>query len=318
MSANETAKDIDRTAADWVARLDRGALSPQEDRALETWLAGDPRRVGAFARAQAISMSSERAQALGTDYEAAKFAPPPAVSRRQVMWGGGLAAGLAAAGIGAFALNQGQIFETRRGEMKVIPLSDGSVISLNTASKVKVSFSSAQRLVHLIDGEALFDVAKDSARPFIVKAADATVRAIGTSFTVQKLAATPLLVMVREGVVELSDRQSGTLRLTANTMARAEALTLTTAPLPADKVERALAWREGRIAFEGQTLSEAISTFARYSDTRIVIDDPALAREEITGLFQSTDPVGFAQTVALSFDLTAEVGQNQVRLSRKS
>nr|WP_303649504.1 FecR domain-containing protein [Asticcacaulis machinosus] len=234
------------------------------------------------------------------------------------MWGGGLAAGLAAAGIGALALNHGQIFETRRGEMKVIPLSDGSVISLNTASKVKISFSSAQRLVHLIDGEALFDVAKDAARPFIVKAADATVRAIGTSFTVQKLATAPLLVMVREGVVELSDRQSGTLRLTANTLARADDKTLTKAPLPADKVERALAWREGRIAFEGQSLSEAISTFARYSDTRIVIDDPAIAREEITGLFQSTDPVGFAQAVALSFDLSAEVSENQVRLRRKS
>lgn len=318
MSANETAKDIDKTAADWVARLDRGDLSPQEDHALEAWLADDPRRAGAFARAQAISLSSERAQALGTDYDAAKFAPPPAISRRQMMWGGGVTTGLAAAGIGISALNTSQSFETRRGELKVIPLSDGSVISLNTASRVKVSFSAAQRLVHLIDGEALFDVAKDAARPFVVKAADATVRAIGTSFTVQKLAATPLVVMVREGVVDISDRKSGTLRLTANTLARAEAKTLTTAPLPADKVERALAWREGRIAFEGQALSEAISTFARYSDTRIVIEDPAIAREEITGLFQSNDPVGFAQAVALSFDLTAEVGENQVRLRRKS
>ncbi|OYW82512.1 MAG: hypothetical protein B7Z26_03040 [Asticcacaulis sp. 32-58-5] len=318
MSANETAKDIDKAAADWVARLDRGDLSQQEDQALEVWLTGDLRRAGAFARAQAISMSSERAQALGTDYDAAQFAPPPVISRRQVMWGGAIAAGLAAAGIGVGTLNTGQSFETRRGEMKVIPLSDGSVISLNTASRVKISFSATQRLIHLIDGEALFDVAKDAARPFIVKAGDATVRAIGTSFTIQKLAATPLVVMVREGVVDISDRKSGTLRLTANTLARADAKTLTTTPLPADKVERALAWREGRIAFEGQSLSEAISTFARYSDIRIVIDDPAIEREEITGLFQSTDPVGFAQAVALSFDLTAEVSENQVRLIRKS
>jgi transmembrane sensor len=84
---------------------------------------------------------------------------------------------------------------------------------------------------------------------------------------------------------------------------------------PAD-VERALAWREGRIAFEGETLAQAVVELQRYSDTRIVIDDPSVANEEITGLFQANNAVGFAQTVATSFGLHAEVSEKQVRLYR--
>jgi len=61
-----------------------------------------------------------------------------------------------------------------------------------------------------------------------------------------------------------------------------------------------LAWKDGRLAFEGETLAQAASEFARYSDTRIVIDDPALAHEAITGLYQSNDPVGFARAAALA------------------
>ncbi len=59
-------------------------------------------------------------------------------------------------------------------------------------------------------------------------------------------------------------------------------------------MHRQIAWQSGQFAFEGETLAQAVTEFARYSDIRIVIEDPALAREEIAGLFKATDPVGFA------------------------
>jgi transmembrane sensor len=81
-------------------------------------------------------------------------------------------------------------------------------------------------------------------------------------------------------------------------------------------VGRELAWRVGRIAFHGETLGEAAAEFARYSDVRIRIEDPQVAGQKVTGLFVSTDPIGFANAVAVSFDLRSEISGGQIRLTR--
>ena len=83
-----------------------------------------------------------------------------------------------------------------------------------------------------------------------------------------------------------------------------------------DEVSRELAWRSGQIALEGETLAEAAQIFARYSSTRIEIDDPAVGREEITGLFAANDPVRFAEAAAISLNLKAEIGPEAIRLTR--
>jgi transmembrane sensor len=93
------------------------------------------------------------------------------------------------------------------------------------------------------------------------------------------------------------------------------------APIVAQTVEtaevgRELAWRVGRIAFHGETLADAAAQFARYSDVRIQIDDPEIANEKVVGLFVSTDPIGFANAVAVSFDLRTEISGGQIRLTR--
>ncbi len=325
--SRETAKEIDSVAADWAARLDRGALSPAEDQALDSWLAGDPRRAGAFAKARAVSLLSERARALGPGYDPKAFEPSrlpaPQVSRRQMLWGGSaVAASLAVASVASYAiLGQGQAYATDRGQMKVVALADGSVVSLNTASRIRVHYTHTRRTVHLDEGEALFDVVKDGARPFLVLAGTTEVMGAGSSFAVRHLADAPVEVIVRAGFVDVAPATTlaSSLRLDANMRV--------TAPQDSDRVEapavvapveveRATAWREGRIAFQGETLVKAAQEFERYSDTRIVIDDPVIANEEITGLFQVNDPVGFAHAVASSFDLRVEVSEKQVRLYR--
>ena len=82
-----------------------------------------------------------------------------------------------------------------------------------------------------------------------------------------------------------------------------------------DDVSRKLAWREGMIAFHGETLGEAAEEFARYSDERIVIDDPEVARRTVVGLFVASDPAGFARAVATSFGLEAQATSEGVRLT---
>ena len=236
---------------------------------------------------------------------------------------GGASAACALVGVGGTweVLRHRGRFVTGKGETKVVALKDGSVVTLNTASEIHVNYSETLRSVELIQGEALFDVAKNKTRPFVVTAGDTNVRAVGTSFTVRRLEAAPIQVLVREGVVEVFKPaiDAAPIRLAANSMAEAPqdiAAVIAARPVPLAQLHRQLAWQKGQLAFEGETLAQAASEFARYSDTRIVIDDPALAREEIAGLFKATDPVGFAQTIAISLNAHARIGEGEVRLAR--
>ncbi|WP_443748457.1 FecR family protein [Asticcacaulis solisilvae] len=310
----ETASKIDTQAADWAARIDRAPLTETEQAVLDAWLAEDMRHLGAFGRARAIALHSERAAALAPGYRAPEKAP----ARRHILMGGaGMAASLAVATIGGLAYaTRGEAYATHIGELKVVPLSDGSVVSLNTQSRIRVHYSHDLREIHLEDGEALFDVARD-ARPFVVRAGETRVLADATAFTVRHLDSQPVQVTVKRGAVSLQAGNSTPVRLTTNMRAVETAPErIAVAAITPAEIDRGLAWREQRLAFEGETLADAAGEFRRYSDTRIVIDDPMIAREQITGLFQANDPVGFSQAVAASFGLRAEVGDGEVVLHR--
>jgi len=312
MTDKTTAQDIYDQAVLWAAKADAGPLAPDERSALDTWLDADVRHFGAFAQASALLQPLRNA---------AETPVRPILSRRRLVIGGSIAATVALAAVPlANSLMRGQRYATSVGEMRVVSLGDGSVISLNTNSEVRVDYTKSLRAIDLVVGEALFDVAKNRVRPFVVRASNTQVRAVGTSFSVRMLPAEPVQVLVREGVVEVTRPDvpvAPAVRVAANTKAFAPKDTpIVAKPVTLAEVARTLAWREGRIAFHGETLGEAATEFARYSDTRIRIDDPAIAQERVTGLFVSADPVGFAKAVATSFDLHAEIGDREVRLTR--
>jgi transmembrane sensor len=321
--AGKTAHQIDAEAAGWAARLDRGPLSAEDEAALEAWLHGDVRALGAFGRMRALALSSERAQALGPDFDPAYLDSAPRFARRRLLEVGGAIAATVLIGAGGawqFLRHRGR-FVTGKGETKVVALQDGSVVTLNTASEIQVNYSAGVRAVELVQGEVLFDVAKNKARPFVVTAGDTNVRVVGTSFSVRRIDTAPIQVLVREGVVEVFKPAQGAkpVRISANSMAVAQAdsaAVIAAMPVPAAQVHRQMAWQNGQIAFEGETLAQAAEEFSRYSDTRIVIEDSGLAREEIAGLFKATDPVGFAQTIAISLNARASIGEGEVRITR--
>lgn len=321
--ARKTAQQIDAEAAGWAARVDRGPLERGDEEKFHAWLGEDVRCAGAYGRMRALSLASERARALGPDFDRAAFKSRPLLARRTVLRAGGALAAstlVAVAGTWQVLRHRGR-FSTGKGETKVVTLKDGSTVTLNTSSEIRVSYSNVQRSVELVDGEALFDVARNKLLPFFVTAGDTSVRVVGTSFTVRRLDKAPVQVLVREGIVEVFKPETGTIpvRVTANTMAVApvsENAAITAMPLPVAQVHRQLAWQNGQIAFEGETLAQAAQEFSRYSDIRIVIDSPALAKEEIAGLFKATDPVGFAKTVAISLNARVQVGEGDVRITR--
>jgi transmembrane sensor len=323
-----TFSQIERIAAEWVARRD-GGLSKEAESAFREWLAADPRHLGAYARAEALLAQLERVGAAGADalragalqHASSSLAARLGMTRRRAIWGGSSAAGLAAAASGLvwLPLLTRESYSTALGETREVVLSDGSLLTLNTGSKVLIHYSKEERRIVLMAGEALFDVAKNRQRPFLVTAGDTQIRALGTSFTVKLLPQEPIRVLVREGHVEVKRPQvpeAAPVELSANTIAVAPAQApISIEKLTSAQVKRDLAWREGRIAFDNETLAQAARAFSRYSDIRILVSAD-VENQTVTGLYVTNDPVGFAKAAALSLGLRAEIERHEIRLSR--
>lgn len=324
MVERETSRSIDAAAADWIAREDRGPLSPTDEATLRAWLEGDLRRPGALLRARAVSLRSESARALGPRYDPADFGEArrgSALSRRQALtWGGAAAASIAAVAVVGVGLQAPRAHATERGEIRLAPLGDGSTAVLNTETRMMVKYDDARRRVKLVKGEVYFTVLADARRPFTVEVDGRRISTLAGAFRVRRLKDTPVDLLVDRGPVEVTAPGAAhPLILTSNTR-----LVLPTSPagptarpqaVAPDMVTRELAWRDGKIAFQGETLAQAAAAFARYSDTRIVIEDPALAREPVTGLFAANDPAGFSHAVAGLFGRTVQSRKGRVVIS---
>lgn len=308
---------IDDQAVTWVAREDRGILDEATATRRDAWLARDPRHAGAYARARAALADMDRASALGKRPDLQAFAPTRRWRRRMAPFSA-IAATLACLLIGFAAWQASDDrYATGLGEVRRIPLQDGSTVTLNSDSVVVVDLDRHQRNVVLERGEALFDVAKDPQRPFVVHAGSGQVTAVGTSFSVQRVRGDQLRVLVREGVVKVAEARSAPVRVVANSAAIARpGAAIDVAPMPEAELRRRLVWRDGMIAFDGDTLAQAAAEFARYSDTRILIDDPQVAGRRVVGLYSATDPAGFARAVATSLGLRAEATRDGIYLRR--
>jgi transmembrane sensor len=313
----------DDAAVRWAIRLDAEPLDDAEQRALDAWLAEDERRRGALLRAEAALAYLDRGRALAVPLsidEAEDEDASPRFGRRFFLIGGGAVGGLCAAGIaGMLFWPRGvEEIQTVRGEVRRVPLADGSFASLNTASKIQVAMADTRRNIRLDQGEVWFQVAHDRSRPFIVEAGDVRVQAVGTAFSVRRRDG-GADVLVTEGVVEtwVVGRENQRTRIAAGARGfvsdAAPRIEVAQAP---EAVDRALAWRVGDIALNGETLSYAVEEINRYNQSQIVIDSPALGREPLVGYFRTDDPENFARAVASMMGARARSDGLTIRLSR--
>lgn len=318
MSEQETAKAIDERATAWAIRLDRGDLDVDARAELDLWLAGDSRRRGAFLRAQAAWAMLDRASVMAGDGGSSSApASQPAFTGQTRRWliGGGAAIAAAAVGAAYLGLTSQIRYATTLGEIRRVPLADGSVAAINTQSIVKVAFRREERRVRLDQGEAWFQVAKDADRPFVVDAGDVRVRAVGTAFSVHRLE-TGAEVLVTEGVVEIWSVGAEDRKVRVVAGARAfvsdQAGPVRVAEAPA-AIDRTLAWRAGQVVLDGDTLGAAAAEFNRYNSRKIVIDDPALARERFVGRFRTNEPDAFAEAVAATLGMKTTSEGDEIR-----
>jgi transmembrane sensor len=303
--------------------MDRARLSASETGELKQWLAGDRRRRGAFMRARAVWMRSESARALGPQYDPADFRPADAAPaglragrrRRLMEWGGAIAASLVLVVALMATLQMPTAYATAKGEMRTVPLGDGATVTLNTDTRIQVYDEDGQRRIRILQGEVLIEGA-GTAMPTCVEVDGKHLEATTATFVVRKLEGRPTQVLVQEGRVVLAGAtQFAQVPLLPNTslsLSEGKGRGWNQSPLSHGQMGRELAWREGKIALQGETLAEAAAVYARYSDTPIVIADQDLAQMQVAGLFAANNPLGFSRAVAEVFD--AEVRQEDGRI----
>lgn len=206
-------------------------------------------------------------------------------------------------------------YMTAVGEQRSITLEDGSVVELNSRSRLRTRFTDRMRAVELLEGEAIFRVSKDPARPFRVRTGVTDIVAVGTAFNV-KASDTRTVVTVLEGRVRVNQRDE-TDKLAAPALKEAGEFELAVGDQlivskaqPAVRVslpdtQNVTSWTDRRLIFEDTPLASAAAEFARYSSRSIRIQDTEVGERKITGVFDATDPASLAEF--LSADESLEV-----------
>ena len=221
----------------------------------------------------------------------------------------------AVATIGFLRTGRNQIL-TPVGEIRRVPLLDGSVVAVNTNTELNIDIKPGLREITLEKGEVWFDVAKDKSRPFVVSSGDIRVRAIGTAFSVRRRD-DGADVLVTEGTVETwtVGSESDVRQVMAGSKVFVSDIAGPSRVVAASQqIDRALAWREGEIALDGETLAEAAVEFNRYNERKLTID-PALSNERLVGWFHTNEPDNFAAAAATVLKLKVTENADEIHLS---
>jgi transmembrane sensor len=325
----------DELAAQWLVRLE--TASPKEHAEFQRWLSESPLHVREALLAAAtrlllthllrngsidpnafLTQTSNvhqigSADRTATEHQTPSFAPfscwarPTAAlaTRKKLMIvaGTALIALFAVVTLAIQVVTHDSSIVTGPGEWRTKVLNDGTILHAGPRTTVNVAFTDGQRIVRLIRGEALFEVAKDSQRPFLVQNELATARAVGTAFAVSLENPEQLRVTVKEGIVAVIPRShSRSRQRRANTtrpsleLRAGEQVDVTEAnPLNIEhvSVDSALAWARGQLVFEHETIEQAAREFNRRNEIQIKVADQRLAARAVRGTFAATDPEAF-------------------------
>jgi transmembrane sensor len=335
--------EVDAEAAAWLTRLDRG-LSGDERHQFDTWMGEDPRHPAALMELAKAWDSLETLGALSGLVELPDREAVDARRRRRTaaLVTAGLTIGLAAlAGWRAYVVDTPRgsadvvtttdeaalwsvSASTRIGERRVLDLPDGSRVSMNTQTRLAARQDSSSRRVELLAGEATFEVAHDPSHPFIVRAAETDIRAVGTVFTVRARSKDAVSVIVSEGRVAVTAASqpkrsdfgapqgtgASARLLSAGERYDASRATVQTTRISSQRIADALAWQNGMIVFQGEPLTEALEEISRYTDVRFEIDDPTIGGMRVAGVFRVDDLQGFIAALQANLGVVATTGSD--------
>lgn len=305
MDEGQKRSEIDRgvalSARDWIVRLASGDVTNSELDRFHAWCAQSPENRRAFAREREFWQLLQGVD--GT--EAPKLVPArrSIVSRRAILTGAVVAATVAVIAAPRVMRWLRSDFATGPGELASATLPDGSTLLLNTDSSVAVDFRSDQRLVDLIEGEVEVSVAAGRARPFRVAALGGLSEAEGGRFAVRSLAG-EATVTASEGLVSVSSggMTPGLLSAGQQTRYRSGGV-----PQPASAIDMdtELAWRTGRIVFDGKPFGKAMQDLGRYVPERVVVTTRTFDENPVSAVFQIRDAHAAIEALAHTQGLVA-------------
>lgn len=314
----------------WIVRLHSEERTPELEATLREWLAADPENARQFEHITDVWEIGGAVTANGLP----RMRSWSAATRSR--WTLAAAAALVCA-ISLFTAYwwwSGSAYVTHRGEQRLVRLDDGSRVSLNSDTRLRVEFGTNERRVRLEQGEGFFEVAKDARRPFIVQAGDRQVIALGTTFVVRYEPAGTAITLV-EGKVAVSalgsfalpEEGEPTQQPNAPEQPQADIFTLTPgerltlakfAPpkIDAPRIDAITAWRRGEVLLEATPLTEAIAEMNRHDERQLVLDSKELATVRVSGVYRTGDSPGFARAVAELHGLRIIEGPDRIRLQR--
>lgn len=192
-----------------------------------------------------------------------------------------------------FALGlRGDVIESKLAERRQVMLEDGTVVQLEPETRLRVQFDDQLRRVELEHGRALFRVARNPQRPFLVSAEQTSVRAVGTAFGVES-GSRGVVVTVAEGKVAVIDSPKAQASRAEIFLTAGQQVTVqdsgAVAPVRVVDTTRALAWAQGQLVFENDTLADVVREFNRYNRVQLSITDAQLAARKVSGVFEATD-----------------------------
>lgn len=333
---------IEREAAEWIARFDGDDAGPEDRAALEAWRSQSDQHEDALVRLAdfwgGMAIFGQLKDYAVADDMTALLEDDRTSRRRRAarrILTGAVAASLVAAAVGAihqFVSGSGQpfdgSFETAVGEQETIALPDGSNMILNTDSEAEVSFTRSARIVRLGRGEALFDVAPDRKKPFSVETEKGTVTAVGTAFSV-RVHDDGIDVLVKEGRVALApgerSKSSGApasrafapVEVSAGQSVRFAQQVESIDVVDETALDRKLDWQDGMLSFKGEPLENVVAELGRYTDTTIEITDPRLKSQKIVAYYRVGEIETMFDALQLMDNIEVErVSARHVRLYR--
>jgi transmembrane sensor len=333
--------NVDVAAAQWSEALREPGAGDETRASFEAWLTHDASHAEAWQRVQSaralVDAAAESPELLVLRHETLARIGGDRYGRRRRY--SALAASLVLAtligigiGIGVFAPERarrayddaravlaGNVYETAVGQRTTVTLEDGSVLTLNTDSRVSVHYKNGIRGVTLERGQALFKVAKDAAHPFVVTADGREVKALGTEFDV-RLSSTAIEVTLLEGRVAITRDapaargavapRGAAQRIAVAELVPGQQLVDADARTPVVRkadVRRITSWRNGQLVFEGERLADAVAEMNRYARRQIVLGDSALNELRVSGAFDTGGTDTFVEALSAYFpiDVTA-------------
>lgn len=327
-----------RMAAAWRAQLTE---APDEIAGeFQAWLLLDPRNEAAWRQVQgpwkllgehasAPAVLRLRRAALAHAYRATRIQPHPV---RPYFAAAVAAAATLVVGVAGWLFWRDarfQVYQTRAGERRVVTLSDGSQVALDSQSEVKVHYGAHSRQLTLVTGQARFEVAHDVTRPFTVAAGGQEVIATGTVFNVDLLGSQLLVTLIEGHVTVLPhasaasdladalpfvpsappDQQANHRRQDRIALDAGEQLVLSPTTTPEVRrvnIDRTSAWEAGRLVFEDEPLGTVVARVSRYGKRKVVAGDAATAELRISGVFREGDVDGFISTITSYLPLFAQ------------